>query len=177
MAGVPRPRSGGGSSAKPRIVVAKTKRASEDQRSAIGLVGEVAARAWLQRHYPDVRWVSGYAAVVNGDGEASDSLGYDFEVAWRDTTRLYEVKALSDPAAERVEFELGPSEVDAARRHARSNRYRILLITSALVPEERRVFDLPNPFSAQGRDRFRMVSRGVRYQCSPLGKGRSSDSH
>ncbi|MFE7900501.1 sacsin N-terminal ATP-binding-like domain-containing protein [Streptomyces sp. NPDC057424] len=171
VAGVPRPRSGGNSSAKPRIVVAKTKRASEDQRSAIGLVGEVAARAWLQRHYPDVRWVSGYAAVVNGDDEASDSLGYDFEVAWRDTTRLYEVKALSDPSAERVEFELGPSEVDAARRHARSNRYRILLITSALVPEERRVFDLPNPFSAQGRDRFRMVSRGVRYQCSPLGKG------
>ncbi|MFJ8648297.1 sacsin N-terminal ATP-binding-like domain-containing protein [Streptomyces sp. NPDC093546] len=171
VTGVPRPRSGGGSSAKPRIVVAKTKRASEDQRSAIGLVGEVAARAWLQRHYPDVRWVSGYAAVVNGDDETSDSLGYDFEVAWRDTTRLYEVKALSDPGAERVEFELGPSEVDTARRHARSNRYRILLITSALVPEERRVFDLPNPFSAQGRDRFRMVSRGVRYQCSPLGRG------
>ncbi len=171
VTGVPRPRSGGGSPAKPRIVVAKTKRTSEDQRSAIGLVGEVAARAWLQRRYSDVRWTSGYAAVVNGDDEASDSLGYDFEVAWRGTTRLYEVKALSDPAAERVEFELGPSEVDAARRHARSNRYRILLITSALVPEERRVFDLPNPFSAQGRDRFRMVSRGVRYQCSPLGKG------
>ncbi|MFD7433344.1 sacsin N-terminal ATP-binding-like domain-containing protein [Streptomyces sp. NPDC059861] len=171
VAGVPRPRSGGGSSVKPRIVVAKTKRTTEDQRSAIGLVGEVAARAWLQRHYPDVRWISGYAAVVNGDDEASDSLGYDFEVTWRDTTRLYEVKALSDPCAERVEFELGPSEVEAARRHARGNRYRILLITSALVPEERRVFDLPNPFSAQGRDRFRMVSRGVRYQCSPLGRG------
>ncbi|MEU6523903.1 hypothetical protein ABZ892_14030 [Streptomyces sp. NPDC046924] len=177
VAGVPRPRSGGSSSTKPRIVVAKTKRTTEDQRSAIGLVGEVAARAWLQRHYPDVRWVSGYAAVVNGDDEASDSLGYDFEVKWRDTTRLYEVKALSDRAAERVEFELGPSEVDAARRHARSNRYRVLLITSALVPEERRVFDLPNPFSAQGRDRFRMVSRGVRYQCSPLGKERPSESH
>jgi len=175
VAGVPRPRSGGGSSTKPRIVVAKTKRTTEDQRSAIGLVGEVAARAWLQRHYSDVRWTSGYAAVVNGDEEASDSLGYDFEVTWRDTTRLYEVKALSDPCAERVEFELGASEVDAARRHARSNRYRILLITSALVPEERRVFDLPNPFSAQGRDRFRMVSRGVRYQCSPMGKGQRAD--
>ncbi|MCX2927984.1 hypothetical protein [Streptomyces sp. NEAU-W12] len=68
-----------------------------------------------------------------------------------------------------MEFGLGPSEADAACRHARSNRYRILLITCALVPEERRVFDLPNPFSAQGRDRFRTVSRGVHYQCSPLG--------
>ncbi|GGV41906.1 hypothetical protein GCM10010261_14170 [Streptomyces pilosus] len=105
VAGVPRPRSGCSSSTTSRIVVAKTKRTTEDQRSAIGLVGEVAARAWLQR----------------------------------------------------------------------SNRYRILLITAALVPEERRVFDLPNPFSAQGRDRFRTVSRGVRYQCSPLGRGSASD--
>ncbi|MFE7268413.1 sacsin N-terminal ATP-binding-like domain-containing protein [Streptomyces sp. NPDC057592] len=170
-AGVPRPRHGGTGGTKPRIVVAKMNQANEDQRSAVGLVGEVAARAWLQRHYPDVRWTSGYAAVVNGDSEASDSLGYDFEVAWRDTSRLYEVKALSEPCVGRMEFELGQSEVDAARRHARDNRYRILLITSALVPAERRVFDLPNPFSIQGRDRFRMVSRGVRYQCSPLGRG------
>ncbi|ATW51089.1 sacsin N-terminal ATP-binding-like domain-containing protein [Streptomyces peucetius] len=171
VAGVPQPRRGGASPAKPRIVVAKMAQTNEDQRSAVGLVGEVAARAWLQRHYPDVRWTSGYAAVINDDREASDSLGYDFEVAWRGTTRLYEVKALSEPSAQRVEFELGASEVDAARRHARDNRYRILLITSALVPEERRVFELPNPFSAQGRDRFRIVSRGLRYQCSPLGKG------
>lgn len=171
VVGVPQPRHGGAGGTKPRIVVAKMNQANEDQRSAVGLVGEVAARAWLQRHYPDVRWTSGYAGVVNGDSEASDSLGYDFEVAWRDTTRLYEVKALSEPCAGRVEFELGQSEVDAARSHARDNRFRILLITSALVPEERRVFDLPNPFSIQGRDRFRMVSRGVRYQCSPLGRG------
>ncbi|MEW2048887.1 hypothetical protein [Streptomyces sp. NPDC005476] len=167
---VPQPRRGGASAAKPRIAVAKMAQANEDQRSAIGLVGEVAARAWLQRHYPDVRWTSGYAAVINDDPEASDGLGYDFEVAWRDTTRLYEVKSLSAPSAERVEFELGRSEVDAARRHARTNRYRILLITSALVPEQRRVIDLPNPFSVQGRDRFRIVSRGLRYQCSPLAK-------
>ncbi|MFD8645680.1 sacsin N-terminal ATP-binding-like domain-containing protein [Streptomyces zaomyceticus] len=168
VAGVPRPRTGTGS-AKSRIVVAKMNQTNEDQRSAIGLVGEVAARAWLQRRYPNVRWTSGYAAVVNGDREASDGLGYDFEVDWRGTTRLYEVKALSEPSADRVEFELGPSEVDAARRHARGSRYRILLITAALAPEDRRVFELPNPFSAQGRDRFRIVSRGLRYQCSPLG--------
>lgn len=167
--GVPRPRPGT-SSPKQRIVVAKMNQTNEDQRSAIGLVGEVAARAWLQRRYADVHWRSGYAAVVNGDRDASDSLGYDFEVKWRDTTRFFEVKALSEPSADRVEFELGPSEVDAARLHARGSRYRILLITSALTPEDRRVFELPNPFSAQGRDRFKIVSRGLRYQCSPLGK-------
>ncbi|MCT4357448.1 hypothetical protein M5362_30550 [Streptomyces sp. Je 1-79] len=170
VAGVPRPRTGT-SSPKPRIVVAKMNQTNEDQRSAIGLVGEVAARAWLQRRYPNVRWTSGYAAVVNGDRDASDALGYDFEVEWRGTTRLFEVKALSEPPAERVEFELGPSEVDAARRHARDSRYRILLITSSLAPEDRGVFELPNPFSAQGRDRFKIVSRGLRYQCSPLARG------
>ncbi|MFG2298704.1 sacsin N-terminal ATP-binding-like domain-containing protein [Streptomyces sp. NPDC048603] len=167
---VPRPRTGQGSR-KPRIVVAKMTQTNEDQRSAIGLVGEVAARAWLQRRYGNVRWTSGYAAVLNGAGEASDALGYDFEVEWRDTSRFFEVKALSEPAADRVEFEFGPSELETARRHARGSRYRILLITSALAPLDRRVFELPNPFSAQGRDRFRIASRGLRYQCSPLGGG------
>ncbi|MEV7683084.1 hypothetical protein AB0O64_31735 [Streptomyces sp. NPDC088341] len=171
VAPVPQPRRGG-SSGTSRVVVARLHQVSEDQRSAIGLVGEVAARAWLQRHYPEVRWRSGYAAVINGDREASDSLGYDFEVAWRDTTRLYEVKALSDPVGERVEFELGPSEVDAARTHARGGRYRILLITAALDPEHRQVFELPNPFSAAGRERFRIVGKGLRYQCSPLRNSR-----
>ncbi|MGW2183601.1 protein NO VEIN domain-containing protein [Streptomyces sp. NPDC001732] len=169
------PSRGGSGSPEPRIVVAGTNRTNEDQRSAIGLVGEVAARAWLQRRYSDVRWRSGYAAVVNGDREASDGLGYDFEVAWRDTTRLYEVKALSEPGAEWVEFELGPSEVETARRHARGSRYRILLITAALDPARRRVFDLPNPFSAKGRERFRIVGRALRYRCSPLGKGQGTE--
>ncbi|MFF7702877.1 sacsin N-terminal ATP-binding-like domain-containing protein [Streptomyces lydicus] len=171
VAPVPEPRRGG-SSGTSRVVVARLHQVSEDQRSAIGLVGEVAARAWLQRYYPEVRWRSGYAAVINGDREASDSLGYDFEVAWRDTTRLYEVKALSELVGERVEFELGPSEVDAARTHARGGRYRILLITAALDPEHRQVFELPNPFSAAGRERFRIVGKGLRYQCSPLRNSR-----
>ncbi|MFI5753449.1 sacsin N-terminal ATP-binding-like domain-containing protein [Streptomyces sp. NPDC051644] len=171
VAPVPQP-GRGGSSGTSRVVVARLHQMSEDQRSAIGLVGEVAARAWLQRHYPEVYWRSGYAAVINGDREASDSLGYDFEVAWRDTTRLYEVKALSEPVGERVEFELGPSEVDAARTHARGGRYRILLITAALDPEHRQVFELPNPFSAAGRERFRIVGKGLRYQCSPLRNSR-----
>ncbi|MFI8182443.1 sacsin N-terminal ATP-binding-like domain-containing protein [Actinacidiphila glaucinigra] len=175
IAGVPQSKPGV-DSRKPRTVVARMQQVSEEQRSAIGLVGEVAARAWLERHYAQVRWRSGYAAVINGDAEASDSLGYDFEVAWRGATRLYEVKALSEPSVERMEFELGASEVDAARTYARGNRYRILLITSALDPEHRRVFELPNPFSKAGRERFRIVGRGLRYQCSPMRNVRTAGS-
>lgn len=150
-----------------RTVVAGTTHVSEEQKAAIGLVGEVAARAWLERRYTEVRWMSGYAAVINENAQASDSHGYDFEVTWRDTTRLYEVKASSDGDADRMEFELGVSEERAARAYARGSRYRILLITSALDPERRRVFELPNPFAAAGRDRFRVVGRGLRYQFSP----------
>ncbi|WP_413754275.1 site-specific integrase [Streptomyces sp. R-74717] len=85
----------------------------------------------------------------------------------RGTTRLYEVKATSESDTERMEFELGVSEEKAAREYARGTRYRILLITSALDPERRRVSELPNPFTAAGRDRFLVVGRGLRYQLSP----------
>lgn len=151
-----------------RIVVARTAHVSEDQKAAIGLVGEVVARAWLERRYAKVRWVSGYAAVINEDADASDGHGYDFEVTWRNTTRLYEVKALSEAEADRMEFDLGVSEERAARAYARGTRYQILLITSALDPQHRRVLELPNPFAAAGQDRFRVVGRGLRYQFSPL---------
>jgi hypothetical protein len=57
---------------------------TDDQRSAVGLFGEVAARAWLQRHYPQVRWRSGYAALLNGDTEASDSLATTWKCPGRE---------------------------------------------------------------------------------------------
>jgi hypothetical protein len=35
-------------------------RMSEKQRIGVGVIGEVIARAWLERHYANVEWVSGY---------------------------------------------------------------------------------------------------------------------
>jgi hypothetical protein len=66
-----------------------------------------------------------------------------------------------------VEFDLAESEVKVAQAHARNERYRILLITSVLDPEERRVHVLPNPFGVQGHGVYRTVGRGLRYQCRP----------
>jgi hypothetical protein len=40
----------------------------------------VVARAWLERHYANVEWVSGYRNIILGDDVGSDSLGYDFVV-------------------------------------------------------------------------------------------------
>lgn len=61
-----------------RVVVPRRAQLSEEPKAAIGLVGEVSARAWLERRYAD-HWVSGYSAVLLEDPEASDGHGYDFE--------------------------------------------------------------------------------------------------
>lgn len=166
MAPVPQPRRTPDARTT-RVVVSRKAQLTEEQKAAIGLVGEVSARAWLERRYAEVHWVSGYAAVLFEDAAASDAHGYDFEVAYRGSTRLYEVKATSESYTEQMEFELGVSEERAAREYTRSTRYRILLITSALDPERRRVLELPNPLAAAGRDRFRVVGRGLRYQFYP----------
>jgi len=55
--------------------VARDRAQTEDERSAIGIVGEVAAPAWLTHKYSDVRWRSGYAAIVSGDANAGDGFG------------------------------------------------------------------------------------------------------
>jgi hypothetical protein len=148
-----------------RIVVARMPRMTEDQRSAVGLVGEIAARAWLERRYQHVRWRSGYAAIVAGDQEASDSWGFDFEVPHGNTTLMFEVKSLVDEPRDLTEFEMGDSEVRVAQACAGGDRYRILLVASVLEPDARRVFVLPSPFSKKGAGRFRVIGRGLRYRC------------
>ncbi|MGW7382857.1 sacsin N-terminal ATP-binding-like domain-containing protein [Streptomyces sp. NPDC054794] len=153
----------------------RVPRPTDDQREAIGLVGEVVARAWLNRRHQVVHWRSGYAALLGSPGEraaASDAHGYDFEVSWRKTSLFYEVKALSgawtgSPDDGEYEFELGASEHRAATAHASTTRYRILLVTSALDPTSRRLFELPNPVSPRGRDYFRIVGHGLRLRCAP----------
>ncbi|MFD0264230.1 sacsin N-terminal ATP-binding-like domain-containing protein [Kitasatospora indigofera] len=155
-----------------RTVVARTGTPGDDERAAIGLVGEVVARLWLERRYAEVHWRSGYAAVVHGDPAASDSHGFDFEVRRGNTVVYYEVKSTTQPVSERTEFEMGESELRTAQRHSNNNRYRILLVTSALDPSIRQIFELPSPFSAKGRERFRVVGQGLRYRCAPTGVAR-----
>jgi hypothetical protein len=82
---------------------------------------------------------------------------------------MFEVKALTESLGGVVEFELGETEIRTAQVNARNDRYRILLVTSVLDPQNRQILQLPNPFSKRGQGRFRVVGRrGLRYQCSPL---------
>jgi hypothetical protein len=112
-----------------------------------------------------VRWRSGYAAIIAGDAEASDGWGFDFEVPYRNTSLFFEVTSLVDAPRVLTEFELGDSEVRVAQECAGGERYRILLVTSVLEPDARRVFVIPSPFSRKGAGRFRVVGRGLRYRC------------
>lgn len=156
----PRSQGGGGS-----IVVANNPRMSEDQRTAVGLVGEIAARAWLERRYTSVLWRSGYASIVTGNPDASDSWGFDFEVPRGNASLYFEVKAFTDQTRDRMELEMGESEVRVAQECAGGDRYRILVVTSVLEPDARQVFTLPSPFSKKGAGRFRVIGRGLRYRC------------
>ncbi|WP_393077147.1 hypothetical protein [Streptomyces sp. LN704] len=52
-------------------------------------------------------------------------------------------------------FELGESEVRAARQHAGNDRWRLLVVTHALTPHKMGIQMLPNPYGKRGRGRYR----------------------
>jgi hypothetical protein len=161
-----RPRSGSQSGSG--LAVARMPRMSEEQRTCVGLIGEVIARAWLERHYANVEWVSGYRNIVLGDDVGSDTRGYDFVVQRAGNRRwYYEVKALVSEAPEIAEFELGETEVVAAQRHR--DTYRVLLVCGVLDSASRRILELPNPLGARGAGRYTLLGRGLRYRCALVG--------
>lgn len=137
---------------------------SEDQRLAVGLIGEAWAREWLRRRYGlesvgENIWVSRYRdAVLNTTG-GSDILGYDFVYATKSRSYYFEVKASTgDP----LRFELGPTEIFAAQRYRadREHQYRILYIANVGDPVRMRWLLLPNPFSPKASALFRAVGKG-----------------
>jgi hypothetical protein len=147
---------GGGSS---------SRRLTDQQRGAIGLVGEVLAFHWLKHQYGDDvnndSWRSSYKNQVLGGSAGTDSLGYDFEVIRKRGRLLFEVKAST---SDRGEIELGETEVEKAQQNHGNNRYRIIYVANALDPERRFIRVLPNPFSEKGRGFFRLAGTGLRYQ-------------
>jgi hypothetical protein len=140
---------------------------SNVQKNAIGFVGEVLAYEWLQAHHEEdespIAWRSTYRRALFGGDAGDDGLGYDFEVVLKSRTLCFEVKATS---TDRLEIEMGESEVKCARKYARSKRfiYRLIFIRNALDSERRSLHVLPNPFSAEGQEVFRSVGSGLRYQ-------------
>jgi hypothetical protein len=153
--------SGGGGGAFGRSNEASM---SDEQKMAVGLIGELWAREWLRRRHKldsadENIWFSGYRDSVLNTVGGSDVLGYDFKVETPSITYYYEVKAsFGDPRR----FEMGPTEIFAAQRYRADgdNRYRILYIAYAGDPTRMIATLLNNPYSNKGAARFQAVGRG-----------------
>jgi hypothetical protein len=136
---------------------------SDAQRSAIGLVGETIAYAWLQRQYPDAcspgSRVSSYRETI-GEPPGDNSLGYDFKIELRQTTVYFEVKATT---GSNTRFDLGESEVGKAADCARRRRedYRVIFIANALSADHRALHVLRNPMDPAYRHLYRFPGAGL----------------
>ena len=162
---------GGGVGSRP----APDTQMSEEQRKAIGFIGELWAFEWIKQHHLQKHameldencWVSGYRDIMLATKNGDDSLGYDFVVRDKQTTYYYEVKASSGNPCR---FELGPTELVAAQRYSTDtkNKYRILYISNATDPDRVQPLLIDNPFSSRGRKKLRIVGRGsVTYAFEP----------
>lgn|GEM_PF-3116236 len=150
---------------------------SDEQKKAIGFVGERWAFAWIKafhqkRHnivIDDNCWVSCNRNVVLGGMSGRDDLGYDFEVRLSSTIYYYEVKASSgNPQF----FEMGPTEIGTALKHKadKDKKYRILYIAYATDPHRVEATILANPFSKEGQRKLRAIGRrSVKYEFSLKG--------
>lgn len=160
---------GGGNTGMPRLPETGM---SDEQKLAIGLMGELWAREWLLRRHKlesvdESIWVSRYRDRVLNTSGGSDSLGYDFIVTTKSRTYYYEVKASTGNP---MRFEMGPTEIFAAQRYRadRDHQYRILYIANVGEPTRMAPTLLANPFSIKGAGAFRTVGRGsVVYEFDP----------
>jgi hypothetical protein len=137
-----------------------------EQNAAIGLAGEVLAYRWLQAAYRETTpdsWVSASRTFRLGGHPGDDALGYDFRIARKSETLLFEVKATT---TDEYEFDIGESELREARR-ARKGCYRIIFIKSILLPEERELLVLPNPLEGDFAESFVQINQGIRLRFDP----------
>lgn len=134
------------------------------QREAVGYVGEWYAYQFLCARYPDrmdeTGWVSGNRRKAFPGPSGDDGLGFDFRVGSGSRPYLYEVKATG---GEGGRFELGESEVRAARQHTGNDRWRLLVVTHALTPHKVAIQMLPNPYGKRGRGRYREEGGALRF--------------
>lgn len=164
LAHLPEKRPGGGGGGE-RNTRAHRRReeASPAQRIAIGLVGEVAAYAWLEVNYPDVFspecWISSYRELA-GYPAGDDDAGYDFRIALKTRTLFFEVKAT--PGSD-TRFQLSENELGVARDcTGRTDLdYRILFVPQVLDSSYRTLYVLPNPMDPVRRHLYRFPGAGL----------------
>lgn len=155
-------RAGNNRTSSPGSSRQAAQRMSDIQRNALGLAGEMIAYYWLLERDPgyvdELCWKSRNCSLALGGRTGDDGLGYDFEVPRAEGTVMYEVKATQGEAGM---IELGETEVRCAQEHARSDRWRLLIVEEVLS-DSPRIMMLPNPFRADSRSMYSFVGNSVR---------------
>lgn len=160
-AAVPRQRGSGGSG----YGTGATRDSSNGEKPiAVGLAGEVAVGAWLERHFgvpPEQSWKSEMRRHVLADGLGDDGLGYDFLIRDSQRTLLIEVKSSTGADGD---IQLGDTETRAARASQLQPdvEYRIVYVSHVNDHKRRRITPLPNPFSESGLTGYQIVSTAMR---------------
>lgn len=156
--------SGGTRSGSGSFTVNTNSKMSNEQKAAVGLMGETFAYEWIKRHHKNIiissnSWVSGYRNHIFGDDCGNDSLGYDFIVKLKSVTYYYEVKGSQGDSGS---FEMGPTEVVCAQKFVsdKQHKYRILYVSNVIDPKFTKIDLLPNPFSSDGSKKMRLVGSG-----------------
>ncbi|MFD7450956.1 sacsin N-terminal ATP-binding-like domain-containing protein [Kitasatospora sp. NPDC059827] len=160
-AAIPRQRGSGGSG---NGTGGARESGSGEKPVAVGLAGEVAVGAWLERHFgvpPEESWKSEMRRHVLADGLGDDGLGYDFLIRDGERTLLFEVKSSTGADGD---IHLGDTETRAARASQLQPdvEYRIVYVSHANDHERRRITPLPNPFSESGLTSYQIVSTAMR---------------
>lgn len=145
-------------------------RTPQAKKDMIGRLGELVVYHWLKDRFRnqdiDKAWVSRFGSLQKGKAW-SDDLGYDFELKHDRRTWLIEVKASQ---GDRCQFELGESEVRAAREAARprsGQRYIVIYVANPATSTATRIDILPNPMSGEADGILRLLGEGVRFGFKP----------
>lgn len=141
------------------------RRLPQEKTELIGFLGECAVFHWLSKRFPkkniELAWVSKNRERLFCD-EGDNSLGYDFELMYKNQKWFLEVKAsLQDP----MEFEMGETEVEKAKDSVNKtgSEYRIIYVSNVEDPQLMEISVLPNPFSEEGKKVFSRPKEKFRY--------------
>lgn len=157
-------------SRNPRDEPPGSDRTPQAKKDMIGRLGELVVYHWLKDRFRnqdiDKAWVSRFGALQKGKAW-SDDLGYDFELTHDRRTWLIEVKSSQ---GDRCQFEMGESEVRAARLAARprsGQRYVVIYVANPATSSATRIDILPNPMSDEAEGTLRLLGEGVRFGFKP----------
>ena len=152
-----------GKGRRPRVPVEKTE--------LIGRLGEFVVYHWLRKILPkqdiDAAWQSENRLPLTGR-QGDDSLGFDFEVSYRNQLWQIEVKASLEDSQS---FEMGATEVRAARIAARTRsgvQYKIAYVSNISDSSKTTIEMLPNPMTEEGERVLQLGGEGIRYSFSRL---------